>query len=243
MKLPILTGLALFTITGLSHAQTTIGTYDFTANSLAAVDANGSDGITLSALNTHSFGDLFDNGNLNGAGTVSGFLRLSGNDTQNGIATVLTNSLYLSFTVTNNSGATLNLAALSFDYQRRNTFEMDYAVFSDAQGFDSVTNDAIASYAGSISGTDSSLISTSISLTSGFEGANVSAADFQIANGASREFIIAVKQNSTSNTRAFDIDNISLSYTAAIPEPSAAALLGGLVALTFALRRGRQRRE
>ena len=243
MKNTLIAGLALASSLMCAHAQTAVGTYSFASNSLNATDANAGDGIALSALNLNSFGDLFDNANLNGTGTVNGFLRLSGNDTSKSLADELSSARYLSFSVTNNSGVSITLNTLSFDYKRNNAFEMDYAVFSDAQGFDNIPADFITSYAGAISGTDASFVPTSISLTSGFEGANVSAADFILTDGASRQFIIALKQNSTSNTRAVDIDNISLTYTSNIPEPSAAALLGGLVALTFALRRGRQRRE
>lgn len=230
MKYIQLLGILVVSATA-SHAATTIGTYEFTGNSLAASDTVVGIGMSDVSLNSFPGGSLFDNANLDGTGAVSDFLRFSGDDTESGIATAFSGGLYISFTVTNNTGNSISLDSLSIGYQKQNTFGLDSALFSDGQGFDNTADDRIGTLEGTyISGNDASFVSETFDLTGGFEGGNIVSSDFVLADGAARVFYIAVRQNSTSTTRAFDIDNVSL---AIIPEPGTYTLLFGMFAVSY----------
>lgn len=234
IKYTPLIGIIILSAT-VSYAQRTVGTYEFTGNSLAVSDAVA--GVSMSDISLNSFpvGSLFDNANLDGTGAVSDFLRLSGDDTVSGIATAFSSGLYISFNVTNNTGEAITLDSISIDYRKNNTFGLDSALYSDAQGFDDVTADRIGTLEGTyVSGTDASFVSEAFDLTGGFDGGNIVASDFVLADSASRTFYIVVKQNSTIAGRAFDIDNISV---ALVPEPGSYPLLFGLLAIGWVLKR------
>jgi len=233
--------ISLFLATSAMSLAQTIGTYEFTSNSLAVTDADGGDGITMSSLSTNNLGNLFDNGNLDGTGTVSDYLRLSGPDVSATVGAALTNSEFLSFSVTNNSGGEISLSSISLDYQKTNTFGLGSYVYSDVQGYDDETNDLIGNFIGTYeSGSDASFVTDTIALASGgYDGSNVADEDFVLSNGESITFYIAFRFNSTSDTRAVDLDNVSLTYSA-VPEASTYALLSGLFALgALALKRRR----
>lgn len=230
----------LFATSSVALAQN-IGTYEFTANSLAVTDANGGDGITMSSVSTNSLGSLFDNGNLDGTGSVSDFLRLSGPDVSASIGDALSNNEFLSFSVTNHSGEEIALTSVSLDYQKIDTFGLGSYVYSDVQGFDDATNDLIGNFIGTYeSGSDASFVTDTIALGSGsYGGSNVADTDFVLSDGESISFYIAFRFNSTSNTRAVDLDNLTLAYSA-VPEPGSYALLAGLIAATALVMKRRQ---
>lgn len=217
---------------GISEAVV-VADYQFTSFSLAN-SAGATTGITVSAFSVGNYGDLTDNG-------ASNNLRLSGDDnTESGTGTAFTNGNFLSFSVTVAAGFTMDLNTLSLDTQVTNAFQYANArIFTSIQGFDDLTEDTLDRFGISTGGGSQALMTNTIDLNGGsYMGSNISDADFDGLTDTTVTFYIPWVDNSGSDTRYSDIDNVILDVTvSAIPEPSSAALLLGLGSIALILRR------
>lgn len=243
-KILTTTLLTSFLAAGSSQAAL-LAVYELTAGSAAATDTDGADLITFSALNFNDFNAV--DVTTDDMGVTQDFIQVNGfEDTgsNNNYTTNLTQATaadsYFSFTVTNNSGLALQLDTFSVDTAYTNSFRAGYGLFSSADGFDAIAADLIASRETTTnfaSFDEASTTQETDLLTLSGAGANVASTDFLLADGDSLTFFLVGSQNSSSDTRSWEFDNISISGTTIpVPEPSSTALLG-LGGLALLLRR------
>ncbi|MGJ8657748.1 MAG: PEP-CTERM sorting domain-containing protein [Akkermansiaceae bacterium] len=238
----LLTG---FLAAGSAQAAVLV-TYELTGGSAIGTDANGADSITFSNLVFNGF----DQSDVT-SDTVPGdqdLIQVLGsedvggsNDLNTNLGQAVAANSYFSFTVANNSGLALQLDSFSVDTAYTNSYRAGYGLFSSADGFDSIGADLIASRATTPttfnSFTEVSTTQQTDLLTLAGAGANVASTDFLLADGEALTFFLVGTQNSSSVTRAWEFDNISISGTTIpVPEPSSTALLG-LGGLALILRR------
>ena len=201
-----------------------LGTFEFTGGSLAATDADLLDGVTISDLNLNSYAaSVVDAANNN--------LQLDGVETANGTSSALSGSLFLSFTVTNNSGSTINFENISADLTGNNIFQqMSARIFTTSTPGD-IVDDTIARLF--VPGGTSALFTDEALLdgTDGAAGTNTAGIPTTLADASSVTFYLPWNMNSNSTTRFITVDNLSISGV--IPEPGSMVLmaLGGLAML------------
>ena len=201
-----------------------LGTFEFTGGSLVATDADPLDGVTISDLNLNSYAaSVVDAPNNN--------LQLDGVETANGTSSAFSGDLYMSFTVTNNSGSTINFENISADLTGNNIFQqMSARVFTtNAPG--SVVDDTISRLR--VEGGNTALF-TDVALLDGTDpvaGANTVGIPTTLADSSSVTFYLPWNMNSNSTSRFITVDNLSISGV--IPEPGSMVLmaLGGLAML------------
>ncbi len=219
-----------------------LGTYEFTGQSLAITDADAGDGVTFTDMDLHNYGNLFDNGSDGNS------LRISGDDNgaSGSTSDATTAGYYLSFKVTNNSGAVLDLTSLTLDYKATNANGFSASrVYASSQGFDNVTADTIARVGRLVAGSDASVVNAVVDLddlsNNVDAGINASSSpgDYNLLNGFARTFYIVWIDDSGHFSRYTDIDNIALysAGAASIPEPATLGMLS-VGALLMLKRRG-----
>jgi len=216
---------------GISKAVV-VAQYDFTGhtltNSAAAVA-----GATVSSFSIGGGMNLTDNG------APADALRISGDDTDNTTGDAFTNSRVLSFTVTVASGFTMDLNTLTVDYQATNAFGYSSArFFTNIDGHDAVADDTVGALGRIGGGSDAAFVTNTIDFNGGvYTGANISDSDFNNLAAGVYTFNMPWIDDSGSDTRFTDFDNVILDATiTAVPEPSSTALLG-LGGLALILRR------
>lgn len=201
--------------------------FEFAGGSLAPTLGSlaSANGITVSNLSTGSLANLFDNG-------AQDHMRISGDDnTEANTGDALANSAYLSFTVTIPGSVSIDLVSLAADLEVTNAYHYsDAAVFSSVDGFDSVAADTIGSIGLGSNGDLGPVVHT-LNLvdpndhdngTNPGAGANVTAGDFDDLNDTSITFYIPWIDNSNSDTRYTDLDNLTLS-AALVPSSAASS--------------------
>jgi len=223
--------LALLTSAALGFAMqshgATIALFNFTSGSAASSDTE--------ILTTAS--DVTRGSGLSGAAFTNNRLEVQGTDTATNHAlnstlstkrnTAINNNYYFAFTVTVNAGYELDLTQLQYDYVAAQPYEFYVGVYSDKTGFtngdglyereNDQNNGTTYTY------NDETVSLSSISALQGLTGTT--------------EFRFYVSDGSTSTTRIFNFDDITLSGdVSAIPEPGA-ALLGSLGLLALLHRR------
>jgi hypothetical protein len=239
----LIVALCVFCLTGLVQAGL-LGTFDFEGAGTEVVAKNVAADVIIS--------DLFI-GYANSAGFTtetaiagtpdvindSSIIRIYGNESATGTSTAMAGQKYLSFTLSASAGKVLNLESMSVDVQGHEIWGYFNArLFSDIQGYDSVLGDTIGRFGAASTGSSSSGVSIdwvtytqdlANPLNNAARGANVGENDFQ--GIFSVTFYLPFVQNSTSNTRWGEVDNIQISGTV-VPEPTTLVLLGlgGLMA-------------
>jgi hypothetical protein len=236
MKKSILASVAAAAATLTAQAQVTLGIYEFTDNSLAVTDLNGGDGITFSdlSINSYTTDEAFsDAGDLVADPTLD-YISLNGIESPNGTGTAFTDGLYLSFTINNNSGSTLDLLKFTGDFDKVNVFQQFQSRVFDTATPASVTDDTITKLGATSGGTGLEQDEALLDGTSGEAGANWAGVSYTIPDSASVTFYLPYNMNSNSDTRYMGIDNIAI----VVPEPTTFALAGlGLAGLVVFRRR------
>ncbi len=212
-----------------------IGSYKFTAHSLAPTDADGGDGITFSNffLGT-GYGDLTDNG------APANALRLSGDDTKNLSSDAFASDAFFSFMITVAPGWQLDLRSIEVDNQATNTHQYSSArVFSDVQGFDDIVAETIGRVGRTGTGSDEAIQIDLIDLddptiNEGYGGNVLSSSDFDRTGATTVTFYLPWIDQSNVDTRFTDLHEIRINGTAGVPEPSSLVVMGGLFALGMA---------
>lgn len=224
-------GLAVLGAAGLMGAMAApvsaalLGSYTFENHSLAPTDAIPNDGITFSDFSVGTYGDLTDNN------APSGALRLAGNDTAAGkdnTAGAMSSGEYFSFSITIDSGASLDLSSIEIDYTATNIFNLVTArVFSSVHGFDHLANDTITQLSISTTATLSTLtIDLDNPASNPGVGANVNdGASFDLTGPTSITFYFPFLDESNVDTRYVDFHEIRINGVV-VPEPAVASLLG-----------------
>lgn len=206
------------TVSSASVPLPSVVKYEFTGGNMTPTLSTLPAGVTISDFTIGTgLGNLLDN---NGSPDA---LRASGDDTQNTTDTALTNSAYLSFSLTIPSGVFIDLLSLGVDYQATNAYTRSHTqVFSSVDGFDAPANDAIALVGRTGDGSDPTVVNAAVSLVSPASnpgvGSNVSASDFTALTNRTVTFYFPWIDNSASNIRFTDIDNISLTFQS-VPAP------------------------
>lgn len=215
-KLPYLITCLSATVL-LASAAHAVTISSFTFNS-----ANGSSSDTETLTTTSS---LALGSGLSGVTYASNQLLI------NGLQTVgdggnrfinLTDNVYFSFSITVPVGATLDLDQIAFDFGYNNSAGYNAQVRSSHDSFASILWSQGSAASGNVA---VAAKSADLSVLSGFQG----------VTNDTLEFRFYIADQSSSNTRNFIFDNISITGTA-IPEP-AAALLGSLGLLALLRRR------
>jgi lysophospholipase L1-like esterase len=174
-------------------------------------------GVTVSNISISSgLGNLFDN---NGTPDAP---RISGDDTQNTTAAALANNAYLSFSITIPDATYLKLLSLGLDYQATNAYARSSAqVFTSIDGYDAPDSDAIGLVGRTSSGSDASVVNAVLSLSNPSSnpgvGSNVTTSDFNAVTNRTLTFHIPWIDESASNTRWTDVDNIMLTFAVGAP--------------------------
>ena len=191
--------------------------FEFTGGSTTPTLTLMPPGVTVSNISIGSgLGNLFDN---NGTPDAP---RISGDDTQNTTAAALANNAYLSFSITIPDGTYLKLLSLGLDYQATNAYARSSAqVFTSIDGFDAPDSDAIGLVGRTTSGSDASFVNAVLSLSNPSSnpgvGSNVTTSDFNAVTNRTLTFHIPWIDESASNTRWTDIDNIMLTFAVGAP--------------------------
>ncbi len=174
-------------------------------------------GVTVSNIAIGSgLGNLFDNN----AGPDAP--RISGDDTQNTTAAALSNNAYLSFSITIPNGIYLRLLTLGLDHQATNAYARSSSqIFTSIDGYDTPDSDAVGLVGRTTSGSDISVVNTILSLSNPSSnpgvGPNVTAGDFSAVTNRTLTFYIPWIDESASNTRWTDIDNLTLEFALGAP--------------------------
>ncbi len=197
-----------------------IGTFEFTGGSLAFTDADAMDGIDVSDMNANGYaGLLFD-------GADADSIRIDASEAPNGTGSAFKFSLFLSFTITNNTGADLDLGQFTIDYRGENVASQFQARVYNAFPVDIVA-DTISRLGKPNGGTDDEFVNDQAILdgTSGDSGANFFGVPIVIADGASVEFFLPFNTNSDDATTFVDMDNLSICTTVPVDKLPEANLL------------------
>ena len=214
-----------------SQAGILLGTYEFTNNSLAITDADGGDGITFSDFSHNSYdpNEAFSDAGDTVADPNLDYISLNGVEAPNGTGSAFSDGDFLSFTITNNSGSTLDFEKLAGDFDKTSVFQNFQARVFDTNSPASVTDDTIAKLGASSGGSGLQQDEALLDGTSGEAGANWVGVSYSLADGASVTFYLPFNMNSNSTTRYMGIDNIAIF---AVPEPATCLLaLFGLIGI------------
>jgi len=202
MVTPILAGTAVFDLNGGSLAPTRTGL----PNGVAVTDLTIGTGM----------GDLTDNG------AATGTLRISADDVGNSTVTAFANDAYLSFSVIIPAGVNVNFTSISLDTKGTLIYGNSFSrVFSSVHGFANATADTISAFGRfSGTGTDSSWTTETLDLsdpsTALFNGASVSAGDFNGLTDQVVTFYLPWIDGAGSSARYMDIDNLTLTMEQSI---------------------------
>lgn len=219
---------ALTLLAAPAHAASVV--YEFTGGSLAPTVSGLPAGVTASNF---SIGDF-------AAGTLqSDALRLTGADvTETTTGGSITANTVLSFSLTIPSGATLDLASITYDYtfsgiDNRSIWARTYTSIPPGNA----ANDTIGKF-GKTSGDPVSATDVTVSLddpeSNPFRGSNVNNGDFTGLTDQTITFYMPMfKSGTVVDAEYIQFDNVTLNV---IPEPST-ALLGALGMLALLRRR------
>ena len=211
----LLTGLVLATAMLLFAGQAgadEIGSFEFTGGSLAFTDADAGDGITVSDLNANSYaGLLFD-------GADNDSIRIDTAEAPNGTGSAFKFGLYLSFDITNNTGADLELGRFTIDYRGENITDQMQARVYNAFPIDIVA-DTISRLGKPNGGTDAEFVNDDAILdgTASDSGANFFGVPIVIADGATATFFLPFNNPADDAASWVDMDNLTICTT--VPEP------------------------
>jgi len=207
----------------------TIASFEFTGGSAASSDTE-----TLTTASNVTFSSA-----LSGGAFANDELEVQGSDTANNnslggtnnekIDTAIDNDYYFSFTIDIDAGYELNLTELTDQLVMESPYEFYGGVYNNGTGF--TNGDALDEIVNTDNDTRVDTYNQTVVLSSqtalqGLTGSN--------------EFRFYMSDGSTSTTRIFNFDNITLSGDiSVVPEPSAFGLLAGCFALTWVMLRRR----
>ncbi len=222
-----------------SLAGTIVGTYEFTDNSLAVTDADAGDGITLSdfSINSYTTDEAFSAGDAAVADVTLDAIDLNGVESPNGTGSAFADGLYLSFTVTNNSGSLVSFEKLTADFNKNNVFQQFRGRIYTSNPPASVADDTIARLGVTSGGFGAVSDEAFLDGTAGGAGANFAGVPITLADNASVTFYWAPNMASNSTARSMAIDNIAV-HIIPVPEPSTSLLLIAGAAAVAIRRRG-----
>jgi hypothetical protein len=215
-------------------ASTIVAEYDFTGGSAASTDVDGStfaeDYIATVAPNTVTYSGI-----STGSDNAFFFSFQTASDLDNAIAEDDYHSFALDLET---SGATVSLESLDFDqgfWNTNTTLDFSVSIFSSVDGF-ATDGELLGSYTidGGLyeNGVDAT-VARSVNLTGITELQDVS---------SDVEFRIYFYDNSSATDRTHRIDNVVLTASTVIPEPSSVALLLGVASLGSAVFMRRRKR-
>lgn len=145
-----------------------------------------------------------------------------------------TGNAVLDFTVTNNTGFDVDIASVHFDYK----------LAFGATGTDSIELWHLSASSDLNDAFNNRLLYSAILpdfTVSQIDQTIAAMADQTLADGETAAFRLRFYNNAAdSQGVGFDVDNIAISGTVVVPEPSTYALLSGLLALTAVMLRRRQ---
>lgn len=210
-----------------AHVYNTLGTagsagedlvtFEFTGNSLSPTLGNfaTTNGITVSDITLGTLGDLFDDG-------AGDHLRITGSDTAfGGSSDAISAEQYLSFTIIIPDTVAIDLTSLSADIEVVNA--ASYAnsrVYSSIDGFDEILSDTIGAIGRNSSGSSAQATQT-LNLrnpedhdNAGNPGTNavtnILAGDFDNLSNTTITFYLPWIDNSGSESRYTDLDNLKV---------------------------------
>lgn len=224
--------MSIFGIVGLAQAGV-LGTFDFEGAGMELAAKNVMAGVSISDLQMNQMTVSVRPADDQKTGMTSNWLEIGGDDTESGTAAAFTNGKYLSFSLTNNTGHGLQLESMQMFVGGWNLYTSYHnsRLFSSVQGYDVITADTIGTLGFSVSSANKTF-PAAIDVVPFYDspwdvnkGANVSETDFAVANGASITFYMPWVDQSGSNTRWVEIDDITINGSI-VPEPTSMMLLG-----------------
>ncbi|HML75387.1 MAG TPA: PEP-CTERM sorting domain-containing protein [Anaerohalosphaeraceae bacterium] len=210
-----------------------LGTYDFEGMGTELAAKNVMAGIAISDLQVNQIAVSVRPVGDQKTGMTSNWLEIGGDDTESGTAAAFTNAKYLSFSLTNNTGYGLQLESMQMYVGGWNLYTSCHnsRLFSSVQGYDVITADTIGTFGFSVSSVNKTF-PAAIDVVPFYDspwdvnkGVNVSETDFAVANGANITFYMPWVDQSGSNTRWVEIDDIIINGSV-VPEPTSMMLLG-----------------